>query len=210
METIHLYMVATVQYCTVVSRQTLTPDDWAFAALRAIASGGVAAVSIEALARELGATRGSFYWHFPHRDAVLVAALELWERRATEAFIEQAQTESDPRERLRALIRAAIEVDPVPGLEPSITANAAHPAVAPVLRRVTARRIDYLAHCYAELGATRAVARRRAVVAYSAYLGWLNLQQIAADEVPEVAPSGRVAANALDHLIDQLTPLSAT
>jgi AcrR family transcriptional regulator len=203
-------MVTAIQYCTAVSKKALTPDDWAYAALRALARGGVAAVSIEALARELGATRGSFYWHFPHRDAVLVAALVLWERLATDAFIDRAQAQPDPRERLRGLIRDAIRTDPVPGLEPSITANAAHPAVAPVLRRVTARRIEYLARCYAELGATRAVARRRAVVAYAAYLGWMDLQQIAAVEVPEVAPSGRVSGKAVDHLIEQLVPPSGT
>jgi AcrR family transcriptional regulator len=193
-----------------VNRQTLTPDDWAMAALRALACGGVAAVSIEALARELAATRGSFYWHFPHRDALLVAALELWEQLATDEMIERAEREPDPRRRLRRLIRDAVTVDPVPGLEPSITANAGHPAVAPVLRRVTARRIDYLARCYAELGATPALARKRAVVAYAAYLGWMDLRQINADDVPEVAPTGRVAALALSHLVGELSAGSVT
>ena len=196
---------ASAQYCTDVTRKTLTPNDWAMAALRALARGGVAAVSVEALARELGATRGSFYWHFPHRDALLTAALELWERLATDGFIADAEREPDPRERLQRLIRRAVVVDPVPGLEPAITAHADHPAVAPVLRRVTARRIAYLSRCYGELGATRAMARRRAALAYAAYLGWMDLQRIAAEEVPEVAASGRVASAALAHLVDQLT-----
>lgn len=188
-----------------MTRKTLTPDNWAMAALHALARGGVAAISIEALARELGATRGSFYWHFPHRDALLTAALELWERLGTEAFIAEVDREPDPRQRLRLLLRQAVVVDPVPGLEPAITAHADHPVVAPVLRRVTARRIAYVARCYADLGATPAIARRRAVTAYAAYLGWMDLQRIAADEVPEVAPSGRIAAAALTHLVDELS-----
>lgn len=176
------------------------------AALGALARGGVAAVSIEALARELSATRGSFYWHFPHRDAVLVAALELWERLATDEMIAAAEREPDPRRRLRELIRAAITVDPVPGLEPSIAAHADHPAVAPVLQRVTTRRIDYLARCYGDLGATPATARRQAVAAYAAYLGWIHLRQLGDGVIPETAPSGRVATRALNHLLDELTP----
>jgi AcrR family transcriptional regulator len=193
-------------YSTVrsVSRKTLTPEDWAMAALHALAQGGVAAVSIQALARELSATRGSFYWHFPHRDAVLEAALQLWERLATDEMIAEADREPDPRRRLRALIKAAIALDPVPGLEPSIAAHADHPAVAPVLRRVTTRRIDYLARCYAELGSTPALARRQAVVAYAAYLGWIHLRQLGDDALPEVAPTGRIAARALSHLLDEL------
>ncbi|HET9654996.1 MAG TPA: TetR/AcrR family transcriptional regulator [Kineosporiaceae bacterium] len=185
-------------------RQALTPDDWAMAALDALARGGVAAVSIEALARELGATRGSFYWHFPNRDAVLTAALHLWERRATDEIIAAAEREPDPRRRLRRLLHDAVTVDPVPGLEPSIAAHAGHPAVAPVLRRVTTRRIDFLARCYAGLGATPALARRQAVLAYAAYLGWMDLRHTAEADVPETAEGGRVAARALAHFVDTL------
>ena len=57
----------------------LTADDWAQAALDLIAEQGVAAVAVEPLARRLRVTKGSFYWHFPSRDALLQAALERWE-----------------------------------------------------------------------------------------------------------------------------------
>jgi AcrR family transcriptional regulator len=42
-------------------RRPLSPDDWARAALAAIARGGVGAVAVETVAAELGATKGSFY-----------------------------------------------------------------------------------------------------------------------------------------------------
>ena len=57
----------------------LSAEDWAQAALDLIAEQGVAAVAVEPLARRLGVTKGSFYWHFPSRDALLSAALERWE-----------------------------------------------------------------------------------------------------------------------------------
>ena len=43
----------------------LSAEDWAQAALDLIAEQGVAAVAVEPLARRLGVTKGSFYWHFP-------------------------------------------------------------------------------------------------------------------------------------------------
>src|SRR3546814_18257468 len=43
----------------------LSAEDWAQAALDLIAEHGVAAVAVEPLARRLGVTKGSFYWHFP-------------------------------------------------------------------------------------------------------------------------------------------------
>ena len=59
--------------------QRLSADDWAQAALDMIAEQGVGSVAVEPLARRLGVTKGSFYWHFPSRDALLQAALERWE-----------------------------------------------------------------------------------------------------------------------------------
>ena len=51
-------------------RITLTAANWAEAALDAIAENGIEAVAVEPLARRLGVTKGSFYWHFTHREAL--------------------------------------------------------------------------------------------------------------------------------------------
>src|SRR4051794_41764716 len=62
-------------------KRQLTAEDWTQAALDALARGGVAAVAVEPIAKSLGATKGSFYWHFADRNALLESALDLWERR---------------------------------------------------------------------------------------------------------------------------------
>jgi hypothetical protein len=67
-------------------------------------------------------------------------------------------------------------------------AHANHPIVEPVLRRVTARRIDYIAEIYQDLGLRPTAARQRAIICYAIYLGWLDLRRGPADVVPEVAP----------------------
>ena len=164
----------------------------------------MAAVSVNALAGELGATRGSFYWHFKDRDALLTAALEVWERDDTTALIEALGDITDPRQRLTALFTIALGQEDINGLEPAIVAHADHPAVAPVLRRVTERRIAYLTDLYTDLGLAPAPARRQAVAAYAAFLGWLELRRSACDVVPEIAATGSVATAALEHLITEL------
>jgi hypothetical protein len=70
-------------------------------------------------------------------------------------------------------------------------AHASHPTVEPVLRRATARRIDFIAGIYQDLGPTPAAARRRAIICYATYLGWLDLRRGPADIVPEAAPGPR-------------------
>lgn len=175
------------------------------AALRALARGGPAAVSVDALAGELDITRGSFYWHFKDREALLVAAVELWEERTTTDFITRLKSLDDPEEKLREGLRTALGAEVIAGLEPALVAHADHPVIAPVLTRVIERRIAYLAELYAELGLTPAVARRQAALAYAAYLGWSELRRVAAAVVPEVAVEGQRGRAGLKHLIDQLS-----
>jgi len=90
----------------------LGPEDWTKAALAAIADKGTANVSVERLARELGATKGSFYWHFKDRPALIDAALQRWERDFTDRIIERLSGIADPRERFRKLLESSFEDHP--------------------------------------------------------------------------------------------------
>jgi CubicO group peptidase (beta-lactamase class C family) len=56
----------------------LQRSDWLRAARKALLHHGPGGVRVEPLARELGVTKGSFYWHFRHRKALLDALLEDW------------------------------------------------------------------------------------------------------------------------------------
>ncbi|MCU0827332.1 MAG: TetR/AcrR family transcriptional regulator [Tabrizicola sp.] len=61
----------------------LGKKDWVLAGLRALVRGGIAGVKVEALAREIGTTKGSFYWHFKDLGEFHQVMLEFWERLAT-------------------------------------------------------------------------------------------------------------------------------
>src|SRR5690606_39592008 len=87
----------------------LSADDWLNAALDEIAGHGVHALAVEPLARRLGVTKGSFYWHFENRDALLKGAIELWERQEQETLIDAVEPIADPHERLRRLFMRVSE-----------------------------------------------------------------------------------------------------
>ncbi|MEL7154352.1 MAG: helix-turn-helix domain-containing protein, partial [Pseudomonadota bacterium] len=57
-------------------------DTWLEAALQVLLEAGVDAISVASLARQLGVTRGAFYWHFETRDALLSALLPVAVRNA--------------------------------------------------------------------------------------------------------------------------------
>lgn len=70
-------------------RQTrLNAADWIEAALQLLVQEGIDAVQITVLARRLHVTRGSFYWHFDSREALLDALLEEWRARNTGVMVE--------------------------------------------------------------------------------------------------------------------------
>jgi len=159
----------------------LTPDDWAKAALANIARGGIAAVAVENVAADLGATKGSFYWHFKNRDALIQAALDMWEQSRTESVIEDLEHEPDPAKRLRKLLEAAFERSPADRAEVALLANPEHPAAVAAVRRVAERRISYIAQQLEKLGWEQGEARDRSVVLYYIYAGYLQMAHVAPD-----------------------------
>lgn len=173
------------------------------AACEALAAGGVTAVAVEPLAARLGTTKGSFYWHFAARDALLEAALRHWEQAETEDVIALVEAEPDVRSRLRTLFVVALggHADrPVDRVELALQPTAAHPLVAPVLARVTQRRLAYLAGLFVELGFPADDARRRSVLAYTAYLGHAQLTHA----TPGAVPHGAELRGYVDAVIDTL------
>jgi AcrR family transcriptional regulator len=175
----------TVAYGLVPPKRRLAKDDWTKAALDALAEGGLSAVAIEPLAAKLGATKGSAYWHFPNREALVRAALDRWEVERTDAIIARLEMAEDPREQLRLLFKAAFADPEANRVQLALHAAATDPVVAPVLARVTERRIAYLTHLYRGIGFPDEDAARRAALAYTTYLGTIQLRR----SVPGVLPA---------------------
>ncbi len=153
----------------------LSADDWAQGALDLIAESGVSAVAVEPLARRLGVTKGSFYWHFPAREALLVAALERWEKHEQEAVFGQLEAIPEPGQRLRALFQLVAHEFKSHIIYSELLKALDHAAVQPVIERVSKRRMDYLTASFRQTGLNRSQAQHRARLAYAAYVGFLQL-----------------------------------
>jgi AcrR family transcriptional regulator len=148
-----------------------------------MAEGGISAVAVEPLAVRVGASKGSFYWHFSGRAAVIEAALNAWEQRTTRT-IGDLHAVQDPRQRVGRLFRSIFRDSSAVRLELALALEGDHPTVRRVVRRVTSRRLTFLGVAFGELGFERLEARRQAVAAYSAHLGVLALRASGCDFVP--------------------------
>ena len=164
---------------------TLTAADWADAALQLIAERGLGALTVDGLAARLGVTKGSFYWHFKGRSALLAAALARWEQRATTETMAGLDAVADSRRRLELMLDAASRPPRSRSLYAALAEASEDPIVRRVLNRVASARIGYLELCYSNLGLSPTLARSHAVFAYAAYRGLLQL----AHEAPAALPA---------------------
>jgi AcrR family transcriptional regulator len=178
------------------TRTRLNRRAWVRAALDAIAEGGLAGVAVVPLAKRLGATKGSFYWHFPSRESLIEAALADWEQSHTTAVIAEINAASDdPLMQLRLLFKRVNQLAARDRIELALLATAEHPTVQPVLDRVTRRRIDYTGQLFRRLGFSPAEATRRALLAYTAYLGYAQLAHATPQLLPQTQAGKRAYLN---------------
>lgn len=189
-------------------RPRLSRDDWTAAALRALASGGLGAVAIEPLAVTLGATKGSGYWHFANRADLVTATLDRWEQEHTAAVIAQVERSAAPEVRLRDLFHLVMTHAGPNSVELALLASAADPTVAAVLQRVTERRLGYLAELFEQLGFDPGDSHRRALLAYTTFLGHAQLARTSPASVPPAAERERYLQSVLSALtgpVERLT-----
>ena len=148
-------------------------QDWLDAGLSALSEGDVGAVTIDALCRQVGKTKGSFYSHFPTMSDFIRQLGERWRQTNTDMLID-ASERAKPEERRAVLNQLAMSLDH--GLEREFRRLAAGDHVAAkILCDVDDRRIDFLAESYRATGVFNdddALALAR--VEYAMFLGYQN------------------------------------
>jgi AcrR family transcriptional regulator len=139
-------------------------DDWIDAAWEALGEGGVEGVRIEQLARGLGVTKGSFYWHFRNRQGLIDALLDRWFSLREENRAEFLAENPDPVERMWKVIERGITRG-TRGQAAALRFWAQrHPEVAKRIEEADARRIAMFVDQFRALGFRDDEARKRAEV----------------------------------------------
>ncbi|WP_298242260.1 TetR/AcrR family transcriptional regulator [uncultured Bradyrhizobium sp.] len=149
--------------------EQLTADDWIQQGLKALARSGFTALKADPLAKAMGVSRGSFYWHFADLAAFHAAVLKRWREIAAEQIIADVEAADD--EPLKALLRRSFgaRLD----LERAVRNWAAFDAAAQAaVRAIDRRRIDYIEQLLAKRGLAPATAQARAQILYWTFLGF--------------------------------------
>lgn len=157
-------------------KAALTARDWVLGAARVLAAEGISGVRVERLARDLGATKGSFYWHFANLAALHDALLSLWEEEGTKGVIVEARAQPTPRARLEKTVALAMAAS-VHGIESAAMEVGLRdwarraPDVARRIAAIETRRVGFLQDLLVEIGWPTAQAARKAAQLYMAFAG---------------------------------------
>lgn len=141
--------LSTRAYVFLMTRETLSREDWLLAGFKALAANGPEALKAERLARALGTTKGSFYWHFTDVPTFREAMLDHWRDRALTGIIAEIETEQTPASALRKLAQIAARGADNPAadtrMEPAVRAWArSDQLVAETLASIDAERLRFM------------------------------------------------------------------
>jgi AcrR family transcriptional regulator len=172
----------------------LDADAWIAAAFDALAAGGVDAVRVEPLAKSLGITKGSFYWHFTDRRALLDAMLGSWAHGRIAAIREQATARGTPDAVLGDLADLYTRHANMRGLTVELAIRSlarTDAAAAKAVRGVDRERLRHVADLFGALGWPGAQAQARAILFYGYLFGQSLLH---AEVVPAAARDRAIRA----------------
>jgi|APTNR8051073442_1049403.scaffolds.fasta_scaffold15332_2 AcrR family transcriptional regulator len=159
----------------------LSRQDWVKAGFPALRMGGANAIKVEAIAREIGATKGSFYWHFKDLPALQEAMLDFWQDLGTSQVIDMAEEIKDPKEAILTIVRFSL-APPEAELGGTLAEIAirdwgrwSEMANARIIH-VDKSRIDYLFELFQKIGFDPATAKQKANILYASYVGATHLR----------------------------------
>jgi AcrR family transcriptional regulator len=131
----------------------LSRNRWLAASLAVLRDRGAPALTVDELTKELGVSKGSFYWHFENYTAFLKALAEYWRAGFTdELAVSLGEQIMEPEARLRFLSETIIR-EGLGKLDLQFRSLAiSHSVVREVVERVDQTRINTLTSVFRELG----------------------------------------------------------
>ena len=174
----------------------LSAKDWLDQGLKTLAKDGFTALKAEPLAKALGVSRGSFYWHFADIAAYHAAILARWHEVAAEQIIANVEAASKDENPLALLLRRVFSERLT--LERAVRSWASvDPAARAAVQAIDRRRLSYVEGLLTQSGLSAEIARARAQIFYWAFLGFAlsdqplpkTRQQAVVDELVRMSAS---------------------
>lgn len=156
-------------------RTQLDPARWVDTAIDVLASDGVTGLRVEVLAKRCGVTKGSFYWHFKDRQALLDAVLLRWkEGRIRDIEKTTSVSPGQERDQLHFAIEVygAVRNRKGMAIELAVRDWARHDThAARIVESVDLYRLDCTRKLFVAAGMSDAEAKSRSLLLYACVFG---------------------------------------
>ncbi|KRE35147.1 TetR/AcrR family transcriptional regulator [Paenibacillus sp. Soil522] len=165
-----------------------TELDWVKLGLQIFAEGGVDALVVEQLAKQLGSSKTSFYWYFKNRSLFVNRIIDYWHEQTTVSIITHIQQHqaAEPKQKVRQLLSVMFSSnegkDFIYHLRKLGTAESTY---AELLIQIEQQRLDYMSGLLMHCGLIAEDARSASGLIYNYYLGWYERNKYSALSIQE-------------------------
>jgi len=158
---------------TALKTSPLQPDDWLRAAFARLASEGIESVRVELLARDLGVSKGSFYWHFQDREELLGRMFDRWEKEEID-WLDETVITPKAAARWARFVHHCTEPQ-LARLESAMrTWSRRDERIAVRITAIERKRTAHIASVLRAIGFAAPAAESWAEITLLVYLGWLD------------------------------------
>jgi AcrR family transcriptional regulator len=158
---------------TALKTSPLQPDDWLRAAFARLAGEGIESVRVELLARDLGVSKGSFYWHFQDREELLGRMFDRWEKEEID-WLDETVITPKAAARWARFVHHCTEPQ-LARLESAMRSwSRRDERIAARITAIEKKRTAHIASVLRAIGFAAPAAESWAEIALLVYLGWLD------------------------------------
>jgi AcrR family transcriptional regulator len=158
---------------TALKTSPLQPDDWIRAAFTRLAGEGIEAVRVELLARDLGVSKGSFYWHFQDREELLAKMFDRWEKDEID-WLDETVITPKAAARWARFVRHCTDPQ-LARLESAMrTWSRRDDRIAARISAIERKRTAHISSVLRDIGFAAPAAESWAEITLLVYLGWLD------------------------------------
>jgi AcrR family transcriptional regulator len=158
---------------TALKTSPLQPDDWLRAAFARLSGEGIESVRVELLARDLGVSKGSFYWHFQDREELLGRMFDRWEKEEID-WLDETVITPKAAARWARFVHHCTE-PPLARLESAMrTWSRRDERIAARITAIEKKRTAHISSVLRAIGFAAPAAESWAEITLLVYLGWLD------------------------------------
>jgi AcrR family transcriptional regulator len=154
-------------------KKIASKEDWLKLGEELFGHGGKEALVVEQMSASLNVSKTSFYWHFKNKENFTKAVVEYWRKTRTYDFIEIANRELEPIDKLKSLIKLCFSSTPTGDFSYYLRKLSKKDAkYRKIIQEIELERICYVESLFQQCAVEPDKCQLMADIFYNYFVGW--------------------------------------